>query len=234
MLLRTVAPTHLQRLRVHLEAYAGGPLPDFDLFARNVTEVVVPARRVLIRAGDHHPYVYLVTHGLLKTVHEPPGEAPRILFFTDENDFAASLSALGMTGLHALHEKGMEYPHGLFARAARGEARSSLIAVETSSTLRADFQLLEQLAERHARWAQLIITFLASHSVKLTSCLYSVRCEDAERRFHRLLADNPTLPGRVTQRDLASYLGVSEAAMSRIIGRVRATGNPGDKGAEAG
>ena len=80
--MKQIAPTQLQRLRILLEGYAGGPLPDFEQFAKGVGEVTIPARHTLVAAGDHHPYIDLVNRGLLKTVYTPQPGAPRILAFT--------------------------------------------------------------------------------------------------------------------------------------------------------
>ena len=45
--------------------------------------------------------------------------------------------------------------------------------------------------------------------------------EDPEQRYRQLAETNPGLVKRVTQRDLASYLNVTEASLSRIVKRVR-------------
>ncbi|WP_454295504.1 hypothetical protein [Salana multivorans] len=48
-----------------------------------------------------------------------------------------------------------------------------------------------------------------------------MRTKDAEQRYRELLANRPSLIGRVSQRDLASYLNITESALSRIVRRVR-------------
>ena len=43
----------------------------------------------------------------------------------------------------------------------------------------------------------------------------------AEQRYRQLLELNPALVQRVTQRDLASFLNVTEASLSRIVKRIK-------------
>lgn len=220
--MKQIAPTQLQRLRILLEGYAGGPLPDFEQFAKGVGEVTIPARHTLVAAGDHHPYIYLVNRGLSKTVYTPQPGAPRILAFTDEDGFVASLSALGLSGLRGLHAKGFDSFPDAHAPQTPGLARSSIVSLEACTMWRADYTLIEHLAERHVRWASLVITFLASHLVHLTNDLYAMRADDAEARYRHLLTYRPSLAERVTQRDMAAYLGVTQTSMSRIVTRIRA------------
>lgn len=99
---------------------------------------------------------------------------------------------------------------------------SSIVSLEACTMWRADYTLIEHLAERHVRWASLVITFLASHLVHLTNDLYAMRADDAEARYRHLLTYRPSLAERVTQRDMAAYLGVTQTSMSRIVTRIRA------------
>jgi putative heme degradation protein len=43
----------------------------------------------------------------------------------------------------------------------------------------------------------------------------------AEDRYRALRTERPNLVSRLTQRDLAAYLNVTEVTMSRIVKRVR-------------
>jgi hypothetical protein len=49
--------------------------------------------------------------------------------------------------------------------------------------------------------------------------------DSAETRYRRLLSDAPTLVGRVQQYHLASYLGITDVALSRIRNRIGLAGS---------
>jgi CRP-like cAMP-binding protein len=48
----------------------------------------------------------------------------------------------------------------------------------------------------------------------------------AEDRLVRFQAENPHLEGRLAQRDIAAYLGITAVALSRIVSRRRRRGRP--------
>lgn len=217
---RTVNGHAMRSLRLLLEAYAGCELPQWDLFASKTQLVRVEAGGVLFSSGDQHPYVYFVQRGLFKAQLLTEGDRPAIAFFPEEGDVLASMSALGVEGIRRVAARGL-HPRSETLRAAiKAEAMHTVTAIEPGVLLRVDYQLIDHLAAQHREWAQLTTTMALIQATTLQADAAWLR-STPEQRYRSLLAEHPGLVQRVTQRDLASFLNITDVALSRIAKRVR-------------
>jgi CRP-like cAMP-binding protein len=89
---------------------------------------------------------------------------------------------------------------------------SDVLLLEASS-----FEKLFTAAPEFERYFRILLqnNYIATHRRILGSISLS-----AEERYLQLLADYPTLSQRVTQRHIASYLGITPEALSRIRRRM--------------
>ena len=62
--------------------------------------------------------------------------------------------------------------------------------------------------------------FLLAYGIKKETREFELLCLPAEERYRRLLDAAPSLFERVTQNDIARYLGVTPVGLSRIKKRV--------------
>ena len=97
------------------------------------------------------------------------------------------------------------------------------IAVERTTVLRLDYRVIQQLAAKHPAWGEVHSAFLWTYVDGLFSITTSVRNGSVEDRYRNLLVQRPSLMRRVSQREIASYLSITESALSRIAKRVRDT-----------
>ncbi len=97
----------MRSLRLLLEAYAGCELPQWDLFASNTRLIRVEAGDVLYSIGETHPYIYFVQRGLFKAQMLTEGERLTTVFFPEEGDVLASMSALGVEGIRRVASRGL-------------------------------------------------------------------------------------------------------------------------------
>lgn len=86
--------------------------------------------------------------------------------------------------------------------------------------LRLDYRVIERLSRRHGAWADVHSAFLWTYIEGFAS-LNEGQHMTVETRYRTLLERRSNLVARVSQRDLASHLGVTESALSRIAKRVR-------------
>lgn len=210
----------LAPLRLLLEGYAYGELPEFESFARTITEVQLRTGRDLIIAGEPHPYVYFVLQGLLHVHDGKTGGQRRTFEIVEENQFAASLSALGMAGVKHLFQTGFDRRNVDLSAAAAGLAKTTTTALEPTVLLRLDFGRIERLSRKSAAWGQLLINFLVAQVLHLEEDNQRARYLSTEERFRLLLQERPSLVERAKRRDLASYLGVTPVGLGRIMARV--------------
>jgi CRP-like cAMP-binding protein len=70
------------------------------------------------------------------------------------------------------------------------------------------------------QWARLTTTIALMHTTTLQADAGWLR-STPEQRYRSLLKEHPGLVQRITQRDLASFLNITDVALSRIAKRVR-------------
>ncbi len=215
----------LRSLRLLLEAYAGCELPQWDLFASNARLVRVEPGTVLFTAGEAHPYIYFVQRGLFKAQMLIEGDRLTTVFFPEEGDVLASMSALGAEGVRRVAARGLHPRSETLRAAVEAETLHTVTAIEPSLLLRVNYRVIEHLSSLHLQWARLSTTLALMHATTLQADTGWLRCTP-EQRYRSLLKDHPGLCQRVTQRDLASFLNITDVALSRIAKRVRSGSVP--------
>ena len=210
----------LRSLRLLLDAYAAADLPQWDLFAANVRSVRLEPGAVLFTIGEPHPFVYFVQHGLLKAQVQTDAGRLATAFFSEDGDVLASMTALGMEGVRRTVSRRLHPRSAAMAPAAMALSMHTVTAIDNSLLLRVAFRVIEHLANQHVAWARLISSVAVMHATSLQMDVTWLR-GTPERRYRRFLDENPALASRLTQRDLANYLNVTDVALSRIAKRVR-------------
>lgn len=222
MIVDGAATGHAMRsLRLLLEAYAGCELPQWDLFASNVRVLRVEPGAVLFSVGERHPYIYFVQRGLFKAQMPSEGDRLTTVFFPEEGDVLASMSALGIDGIRRVAARGLHPRSDTLRAAVDAETVHTVTAIEPSLVLRINYRVIDHLSTQHLQWARLITTLAVMHATTLQADAGWLRATP-EQRYRSLLREHPGLVQRVTQRDLASFLNITDVALSRIAKRVRA------------
>jgi CRP-like cAMP-binding protein len=181
-----------------LETLLGAPLPRWDEMARNITDLSLQPGDTLFNAGDAQPYLHCVTQGLLKLVYELEDGSLWIKAFIPEGQFFASMTAL-TTG---------------------GAASFGAVAIDATQIQRLDYHALCAMAQRDPSWADLLRRGLELYGARKEKRELELLTLSAEARYGRFVAESPTLAARITQGDLARYLGVTPVGLSRIKKRV--------------
>lgn len=107
----------------------------------------------------------------------------------------------------------MEYWSGL-----TGEpAQFSIQAIEDSKVLIGDYKEVEKLYDKHRSWDRigrmlLEQNFLIKYRRETSLLLY-----DAKERYIKFTKDFPDLTKRLSQQDIALYLGVNPSTLNRLL-----------------
>ena len=207
-------------LQLLLEAYAGARLPEWPVFASTLKLVRLPAGDTLFQAGESHPFIYLVHAGLTRAQATTPAGHTSTVFFSEEGDILAAMTSLGPRSARRLYERGLHPRLDDLKPAVEGRSLHTVSAVEPSVLMRGDYRAVDQLAQRHHAWAILTGAITTIYAMTQQADLVWNR-DTPEDRYRSLLSERPDLVSRLTQRDLAAYLNVTETTMSRIAKRVR-------------
>lgn len=207
-------------LQLLLEAYAAARLPDWQAFASTLKMVRLAPGEVLFRAGEPHPYLYLVHTGLTRAQATTPSGHTSTIFFSEEGDLLASMTSLAPRAAKRLYERGLHPRLDDLAPAVESRSLHTVSAVEPSVLIRGDYQMIDQLAQRHHAWSALAAAVSIVYAMTQQADAIVAR-ETPEERYRSMLVDRSDLLARLTQRDLAAFLNVTETTMSRIAKRVR-------------
>lgn len=163
----------------------------------------------LLSEGDVATDVYFVGSGLLRTVHiDRDAGVERTGQFFDAGQVFSDAAAV------------------LTARAAT----ESIAAIEDSAVLAIPFAALKAaFDDDHAleRFGRLAVEEALMGAHRRATRLLN---QSVEERYRTFVSTRPEVAGRVPQYLIASYLGVTPEALSRVRGRIARRNNPGRAG----
>jgi len=103
----------------------------------------------------------------------------------------------------------------------RSPARTYTQALEPSEVLLAPHAAFVELAERDLAWAHVLRRVAESNYLEKDDREYDLLYLSAEQRYLKLCETRPTWVRKVRQYQLASYLGITPVALSRIRRRLK-------------
>jgi len=159
----------------------------------------MPSGGPVFALGQPAPHVFVVLEGLLKLHHEGEDGRERIKSFAQAGGIVASISAL---------QPG-------------GAASFSATALAPSKLARIPYVALERMADRHVEWGRLLRGVLMNYALQKEQREQGFLMQSAAQRYEALMKAQPELAGRIAQKDMAAYLGVTAVGLSRIARRVK-------------
>ena len=163
-----------------------------------LTEIKVNKKTYLMQAGDITKYEYFITKGCLKVYTLDVDGAPHISMFAVEDYWTGDIASF-IT----------KQPSRYFIRATED---SELLGIS-----RANYDLLFQEIPKFERFYRMLyqrslISYIrrSNHGISLT----------AEERYIEFKKKYPNIVNRITQKDLAGYIGITPEFMSKIISKI--------------
>lgn len=146
------------------------------------------------------------------------GETPAALWWVEQGLLRASfLDASGRERNHAFYPE----QQWLGLPGPPQPSPVSLEALEPSRLCVLPYAALQQWQAEEPGLAELLWQGLSAQVQRLTAREQQWLMLDAGQRYQRFLAEEPELAQRLKQRQLASYLGITDVALSRIRRRLR-------------
>lgn len=191
-------PKGIDSFRRAVERQVSIPESEWAYLAPRLVERCFEKNDYLVRAGEVVSNFYFISEGLVRFFYSTEDGKEFNKFFAMENRFAGSFHSL------VLNE-----PCGYFIQ-----------ALEKTHTLVLPNTLLYELYERHPCWermgrknAEWLVIIKEEREKELL-------LDSLETRYRRFLQEYPGLVDRVPQYHIASYLGVTDVALSRIRRRM--------------
>jgi CRP-like cAMP-binding protein len=185
-----------------LDAFLRGwcDFPDSELLrARPVFRPLrVPRGALLTRAGERPERVAFITRGLVRLVYAAADGRERAYGFRAENELVCAYSAV-----------------------LRGErSELSIEAIEPCALLVASRVAFDELLAGHPCWREMIAGLTQQLYLRQEARQRELLLEDAASRYLSFVTGQPVLARRLTQAQIASYVGITPVALSRIRARL--------------
>ena len=152
----------------------------------------------LFRQADMNTSIYYIKEGLLKAYY----------ISEDGKEFVKSFLMADniITNLTSAHLK--------------EPCSFSVVCLEKTILIKVDFDEFYKYGTENQSCAINMIDVLLKLALKKERREYEFLCLSAEKRYGLLLENTPELLERVTQNDIARYLGITPVALSRIKNRL--------------
>ena len=186
--------TVLQAVRSYLESLSPVPAAELEPFLAALVVKEYAPGEFFTRIGDTHDRVGFVVRGVFRVYYLGPEGELHVRNFCKE----------GM-------------PLGSYATILTGQpAHVSIEALETSVVAQFPYRELSTRFARHPTWERLGRRVAEEHYIARERREYTLLALDAQARYERFREDFPGLESRVTQTNIASYVGVKPETLSRL------------------
>lgn len=173
------------------------PLPDeeFDFLRQRAESRSYPAGRVLIEIGELPSRCWFLVSGFL-----------RFFYVTESGrEYNKAFSRPG------------EIVLPLSAALARAPNSFVIAAVTDARTLAFPVSLIPELFHRHPAWERIGRVLAEQMAVRKEARERELLLDSAHVRFQRFAERYPELVDWIPQRQIASYIGVTEQGLSRLL-----------------
>ena len=147
-----------------------------------------------IRAGEHAEDLGFINVGLVRFFYQTPGGSEFNKSFAQENGFLAAHSAF----------------------LTKTTTRFSIQALEDCELLVANISDMTNLYNKHQCWEKLGRILAEELYIRKEQREAEFLLDNAETRYRTFQCQFPNLENRLTQYHVASYLGITPVALSRI------------------
>ena len=173
-----------------------GPLSDSQ---KNWLEIrmnvrMVPAKEIILHAGEFQNDFWFNVKGLFKYYYINSAGSEKIKYFCTENRFILSISSF------------LEKTPSLFFVEALED--STLISIPAA-------EVLKELSN-NGFWHSVFHAYLVESILEKEKREADFLLKDSETRYREFIHGNPVLAMRLRQYEIAAYLGMDPAHLSRI------------------
>lgn len=188
----------IERFRQFIESRMHVPQDEWDYLLPRLARREFEKNEYLVRAGDVAENFFFITSGLVRFFYSTENGREFNKHFAMEDGFAGSLYSMIMVE-----------PCGFFIQ-----------AMEDTRTVVLPDRLLVHLYDRHQCWER-FGRKIAEHLVFVKEARErELLLDSLEVRYRRFLKEFPGLADRMPQYHIASFLGVTDVALSRMRGKI--------------
>lgn len=190
----TPSSTQLFAIKQAFDKLVSPPQKESEEILRLFKSRTLKKGEYFLRAGELSNELAFVNAGLLRFFYQAEDGKEFNKSFIAENEFAAAYSAYLI----------------------KQPARFSIQALESSYLLVCSLDSVTTLFDQHRCWERLGRILVEQLYIKKELREAEFLLDDAEARYHNFQKKYPGLEDRLAQYHIASYLGITPVALSRI------------------
>ncbi|MFZ6873958.1 Crp/Fnr family transcriptional regulator [Undibacterium sp. Di27W] len=176
---------------------AGQDLPHWPQVAANLQTRQLGAQEWVFHQDESHPYLYVIVSGCVKLMYVQEDGKEWIKSFASEGQVFASMAAL----------------------TAQGKTSFAVQAISPVVLERIPYAILLSLAQQELAWATALRQGFQAFAARKEKRERELLTLTPEQRYQAIAREEPALIRRISQKDLASYVGVTPVGLNRIIRR---------------
>jgi len=169
---------------------------DWKDYVKYLHKIEVSSKTRLLNAGDISDRIFIVENGSVRMGFEKEGKDITLQFFF-ENELLTSVESMFS-----------DTPSKYFIE-----------TIEPSTIYYLTKDMLDAMILKMPEMATITTNILMSRLIYYANHLHSYLSETPEQRFNNLIETRPYIFMRVSQRHIASYLGITNVSLSRIKAR---------------
>lgn len=189
-----VTPENFAKFKAIVEGRVSIPNSEWEYLLPQLAECWFEKKRYLVNAGEVANNFYFILTGLVRFFYSTEDGKEFNKHFASENGFAGSFHSLVLGS-----------PCGYFIQ-----------ALETTNALILPNKVLHELYNRHPCWERLGRENAENLVLIKESREKALLLDSLETRYCQFLREFPGLVDRIPQYHIASFLGVTDVALSRI------------------
>jgi CRP-like cAMP-binding protein len=157
-------------------------------------------------------------------------DAGNDLFYPGSSDAGLHFIQQGLVRYYYSNEEGIERNHGFAAEnnlvgcfpvfAGFETCPLTVQALEQTRTLYIPSDIVRQFSDRHPCWAQFQMRLMAHVALRKSDREKTLLLDSPEKRYLSFLDNFSEIVNRVPQYHIASYIGITPVALSRIRARI--------------
>jgi CRP-like cAMP-binding protein len=152
-----------------------------------------------IQQGEVASTFAFITKGLVKMIYISKDGQEKIKYFGTENTPFGAMASL-ITGDPCTH---------------------TIESIEETEYVYCPYKQLLEFYQRHSCWQEMGRKIAEGRFISKEKREYELLMLSAEERFEAFKKEFPALLGRVTKKDIASYLGINNATLSRLLKKIQ-------------
>ena len=177
-----------------LSGFADIPLEEWNKAIKKLHILKIKKDHYFIRAGELPDKLGFIIKGLFRVFYTTLDGEERILVFRGENRLLSAYSSF-------LENRNSRY---------------SIQAIENSELLYLSLSEFSEILDEHICWKIVSAKYAEMLFVEKEKRENEFLSDDAETRYGHFIKNNPGLVNRLKQYQIASYLGITPVALSRI------------------